>query len=411
MANQTFDSVILNQLERPLSSDLNAAQSDGHRDLRDFLNRAYARRLSIADSTGVQLAGFVSDGFRVVPPSPAALAVSITPGLGFAANPSPTANVGGVLGLNDLSPYSPIVLSQAQAVTLAPAPGAGFARVDLIQVKVNRRLTDVTSRDIFNPGTLTFGPVNVAKTMSFDSFGDLQSVVAPAVGSAGIVYKQGTQFAYAVANDFLTAPLPAVDPGYLPLAYINVTPAMASVAASNIRDARPLLIGPAGLADLSLSTFIGPNATLTPEIAFTDNAALPPGVSMNVVLDTGSGGFQYFVYLFAGDATLLTASPYAFPSKLRFANLLPTRVTHDVSIYAESVGTINAAQQADLANLAKVQFASNVAIGQTYKRFDVRIFPLAVSAGEVVESSWVANYPSFAELGPNTLGFKVRRNA
>ena len=299
MANQTFDSVILNQLERPLSSDLNAAQSDAHRDLRDFLNRAYARAFSAVDSTGVQVAGFVGDSHRVVPPSPAALAVSITPGLGFAANPSPTANVGGVLGLNDLSPYSPIVLSQAQPVTLTPAPGAGFARVDLIQVKVNRRLTDVTSRDIFNPGTLTFGPVNVAKTMSFDSFGDLQTVVAPAVGSAGIVYKQGVQFAYAVADDFLTAPLPAVDPGYLPLAYINVTPAMAAVAASNIRDARPLLLGDNASAVFdAFVTVLGTVTVPAGRIAQVSQLNRPSGLQLAVTRDAGATqGYDVYVFL------------------------------------------------------------------------------------------------------------------
>lgn len=340
MANQTFDSVILNQLERPLSSDLNAAQSDGHRDLRDWLNKTYARRLggtATNDATATLLPGFVADSLRVVPPSPAALAVSITPGLGFAANPSPTTNVGGVLGLNDLSPYSPIVLSQAQAVTLAPAPGAGFARVDLIQVKVNRRLTDVTSRDIFNPGTLTFGPVNVAKTMSFDSFGDLQSVVAPAVGSAGIVYKQGVQFAYAVADDFLTAPLPAVDPGYLPLAYINVTPAMASVTAGDIRDERPLLFPNNALSiGAELTMRYGSNFP-----AGSGYALVPPGVQQGFVLTAVAGvplSGEVYNCIVAGNTSLCGFSEVAdaWPDSYTGASLLGATISSSAVTVVDS---------------------------------------------------------------------------
>lgn len=333
MANQTFDSVILNQLERPLSSDLNAAQSDSHRDLRDYLNRALAYPIggSPYESTGLQAPGFIGDGFRVVPQAPAVMGVSITPGMAFVPNPAPQANLGAppILGLNDLSPYSPILLSGAQTFTVPAAPGVG-TRIDLIEVRVDRRLTDVTSRDIFNPGTLTFGPQNVAKTLSFDTLGDTQTVLAPAVGSAGLVYKQGV----------VGGGVPATDPGYYALAHVIVASGTTSITPLQIADFRPLA-AQGGVLSLAASCQFGSQMTGTGSA----KVAAPPGVKVALICEAAPAPAQYIdVYVFLGDTAKYDLA--GMSADFGTANLFDTPAANDAMISgSRASGTVNSVEQ------------------------------------------------------------------
>ena len=383
MANQSFDTVILNPLERPLSSDLNAAQSELQRALRDYLSGMYSRSLSdTAVSTPVE--GFVADGLRVVPPAVASLAVALTKGMGFAPNPSPQADVSSIGGLNDLSTYAPLPLSDTQAITLNAAPGAGLARVDLIQVRVNRRLTDSTPRDIFNASTLSFGSVNINKTMTFDLLGQTGTVIAPAVGTTGISYKVGTTFAYP-ANDFDSATAlaarPAVDPGYIPVAYINVTPSMAAVIEADIIDMRPLLLGPAAMAPLAARVSVfGTSSLPAGRRADVTTPAFPPGIKVAVTKD-GAAAQSYIFYVFVGDgndyrlnATLQSTLP---TSGGLFDNVAEAGAT-PVS------GTVSAALQANLADANKTSPTVDVAIGQGYIAVGLAFSSLSVSGATIV---------------------------
>lgn len=421
MANKPFDTTVIYPLERPLSSDINSGESQSHRDLRDFLYRFYGRRDTVFNPSSLPTTGFVADGFRAVPTSPVGLSITLTAGQGYAPNPDPQAAVNGIIGLSDLSPYSPLLLSSAQNLTVPAAPGAGFCRVDLIQVRVDRYLTDVSSRDVFNPGTLTFGPQNIAKTMSFDLLGRNATVISPAVNTTGIGYKVGATVAYVNADTFLTAPRPAVDPGYVAVAYINVNPTTAAIQANDIVDARPLLF-PAGEADLSQTVLLGPTgpiAGVSPATPAQTFAGTPPGADVVVATDTSPGPntVRYTVYLFAGDLNLYETAPYTYFARgLGGTELVPANVeTMVVSrIIAASGGLLTNAERNALATAGVVQSPVSVAVGQTYKKFTLDMVPMMSGVGGVIEvSTWnngtLTVTPTPAELGATKVGFQMRR--
>jgi hypothetical protein len=179
-----------------------------------------------------QRSGFVGNSLLVVPSSPAALSVVIKAGIGFQVNATdePT-SIAGVAGLNDLSPYKPIVLALDYTVAVPAPPGAN-SRIDLIEVSYQRLLDNSQSREFLDVTSGNFNPANVAKTLDFNVDGTLAYYAASGTPTTALAYKSG------VAASSPTAP--TVDTGYIALAYITVVNGATTITAVNIIDERPL---------------------------------------------------------------------------------------------------------------------------------------------------------------------------
>lgn len=287
MANKPFDTTIIYPLERPLSSDLDSAQSQTYRTIRDLQATLFAHAIAgSAPDDRYQTSpryGFIGDGLRVITPA-LGRDVTITQGVGFFAG-TPAANINGVVGLNDLSTYTPVALSQAVTFTIAPDPAAGFARRDLVQVRINREVTDTTSRWRLNPSTQAFAPDNIGKTLTYD-LGTTVTQVDPGdpKGVAPIEYVVGTPAAFANENSFLTIPAPSVSAGYVALGYINVTPTSPAIQGNHLVDVRPILF-PNAAATNYISAILGGNGIDPGGIAFLVSSKVAPGV-LYVGLDT-----------------------------------------------------------------------------------------------------------------------------
>ena len=284
MANQPFDSTIINPLERPLSSDMNALQSEAHRDLRDYLYRAYASSNGPDTLSTTAQTGFVGRSFAVEPTIPVGMAVYISPGIGFMVGAA-ASNVGGIAGLNDLSSYKPILLSATKTVSVPTAPGGGFCRRDLIEVRFNRKLTDATASDQYNSINGQFQNVILNKTMTFDLYGEaVQYITAgsPTPATGAIVYRVGAEVSYTSDDSFLAATVPSTDPDYVAIAVINVGPNAATITTNKINDLRQLicqnkvyeLVGSATLGGADASASPTPIATQLSNVVLR----VPPGM-------------------------------------------------------------------------------------------------------------------------------------
>src|SRR5574337_192482 len=138
------------------------------------------------------------------------MSVLLKAGIGFLDAPSdvPT-SVGGIVGADDLSPYKPLPLNADMAIAIDAAPSAGNERIDIIEVKQDRRVENPLSRDVLNTGTGLFVPTLVNKTLAFSLDGRNGRVVSPSNSTTGVGYKVG------VAAAVGTALAPATTSGYV----------------------------------------------------------------------------------------------------------------------------------------------------------------------------------------------------
>lgn len=236
MAGNPFDRTPLHSLERWTSQDFNT-QGTQH----DYALR-YALQSLLAANSGFQ-PGFLGNGYRVVPNSPAGMSVLVSAGLGLASDPAdvPT-NIGGIVGLNDQASVKPLVLTAPQQFTV-PANASGNPRIDIIEVRIDRRLENPSSRLVFDSGVGGFVPDTVDKTLAYTHDGRLGTVATPAASTAGLSYKTGTPAGSPVA--------PATTAGYTKIAEINVAAGAASITALHLVDTRRLL-GPSGVHHASI---------------------------------------------------------------------------------------------------------------------------------------------------------------
>lgn len=313
MANSQFDREILNVRERPLSSDINLETSYIEMALREFAMRFFQGRSTTVGGTSVSgfpvdrpenpVSSFFGDGFKVRANGVAGQVILST-GLGFQNKPSGTvANgdaaiinaIGGVLGLNDIHPFKPLILPDLGAgvgatITGIPVGDPVNPRIDIVEVLCDRRRIDASSRDTFNTVTKVFDPSNVLKTLTW-----VPTVGVPSAGasSAGIGYKTGVPAGVPAT--------PATTAGYLKIAEIFV-PALAATivdfggvgSLAGIRDTR-FFLSPNGIANVSckVALSVGPVATVSDVIA-------PPGV---VVGAYALSIFSYILIISYGDTS------------------------------------------------------------------------------------------------------------
>lgn len=229
MSGLPFDRVILHALEKPLSSDINLAETELDRSLR-FVMRALGGP-TVTDY-------FVGNGFKVLARSPASMVLDVTTGLGFQLNLSDVPSAidsgnGPVPGLNDTEPFKPIPLLTQPSFTVPAAPTAPNTRVDIIEVRANRQIIDPESRQILDTLTGVFAAGTRNKTLSWTIDGLIGSVISPAASTQPLSYKVG------VAGN--PGAIPSTTPGYVKVAEINVGSGVTTISQTNINDLRRIL--------------------------------------------------------------------------------------------------------------------------------------------------------------------------
>lgn len=234
-----FDRVVINPRERPLSSDINAAQARLDQTIREVMRGLHiphssADPFTSGDSAFAPKTGFLGDGFFV-----RALGtsrnVTLNAGLGFLLG-SGVSNFGSISGVDDLNTYFPVYLPASLTIAIDAAPSSGQERFDIIEVAQDRRLENPLSRDVLDTGTGVFTAGSVNKTFAYvlDS-GRYGRVVSPAASTTGIGYKVG------VAATAGTATIPSATAGYTIVAIIKSLGGSTNVAQSDVRDERTLL--------------------------------------------------------------------------------------------------------------------------------------------------------------------------
>lgn len=273
MADNPFDITPIGFLEKPVSSDHNQNASQEQRTLRDLMKAMCGIRTANSSPASKAISGFIGDGFRIVPSSPAALSFQVTPGYGFIQSPAdvPT-NIGSpdILDLDDLSTFKPVVLLSPVTFNLV-VPSAGNSRIDIVEVKVDRRLENLTARRKFDAVTEGFAAKSYFKTLAFGLDGRTGQVASPASSTAGLSYKVGVEGPAPVA--------PSTTPGYVKIAEIRSASGTVTVTGSLISDVRSLH-SPLGNVMASIRYRLLWNGGAPTATIHSINA--PPGVEMGV---------------------------------------------------------------------------------------------------------------------------------
>lgn len=345
MANNQFDRTAINVRERPLADDINSAQSQLDRTLRYVIDQLFVPRASDTDErkASAPLSGFIGDGFRVRESSPVGLSVALASGLGFQSVPTDVPNaIGGVPGIDDLSRYKPLPLL-ADVTINVPAADPTNARIDIVEVAFNRRLTDSTTRDVLNASTGAFDPTSVNKTLAFSmSSADIGTVTTPANNTTAIGYKAGLPSG--------TPSIPPTTPGYVKIAEILVGNGVTQVNQEDITDLR-LLLGLFNRLEASIR-FTSPTTAVPCTI---DSVQAPHGVRLVTVHEQASGFDE--VWVLAG-AVPDNIKP---PTFFSVVNVSTGGVADPIT--SVTLTTVDAALQTRLASsVANPQ--TDVAIGQ-----------------------------------------------
>lgn len=299
MPDNAFDRTILNALERPLSPDHNQALSQMDRTIRELADRThnfragYSSNANALSPAGTSAFGFIGDAFRAVPVTPedsaTATQIGISPGLGYlsavlideftADNPSniPSLNQG-VEGLNDLSPYKPVILT-AQTVFSPPQNNGAGTRVDRIEVKYNRVTTNPTVENGWNPVTGEFDPRLVNQTLSFNVDGQTSMDGFGAIN-------------YALGRENGVTFLSPASPGYVVIAYVVVPVGKLNFNPASIIDRRPLIF-PGGTIPVSFVATV-PDSSNIPVIS---SVVAPPGIQVGAIShNLLHSAIQFFIF-------------------------------------------------------------------------------------------------------------------
>lgn len=303
MANNPYDRTNAGVREKPLSGDINGESSQVDRTLRDTLMAILAPRTNSTSPASSPRSGFVSDGFQVVSNGSPTMGIQVLNGLGFSVDATQTA--GGIGGpdlenVNDFSTFIPMVLESQTAFAVPAAPSGPNVRVDIIEVRSNRQLTDATLRLQLDPTTKTFAPKTFDKTLSYLIDTSVGTNSGGGNSTAALSYKVGTPGA---ADGSGIGTVPATTPGYIKIAEIQVASAATSITASNIVDRRKLL-APGGVVPFAAMWRLRWNSG-TPVVTVL-NIAAPPSVQVGC-FPNGSVRGAATVFVTGGDFSVCSA--------------------------------------------------------------------------------------------------------
>lgn len=369
MADEAFSRTVINARERPLSSDINQLQSEESRTLREALRALFLPHNALANevnSSFQPVSGFLGDGFFVA--AGGALTHTMRAGLGLIYDAgSPANDIGAVSKVDDRNPYYPVYLSAPQVISSPAAPGVGLERLDIIEVALDRRLQDSSSRDVLDTGTGVFTPTLVLKTLAYALDGRTGVVNSPASSTTGIGLKAGTtQSAGTFAGSGGVTGIPATTAGYTRVAVILVTNTGA-VVQGDVRDDR-VLLAPNGVHNLGVGIVQvpgSPNDVITLNVPPTWPAGFRIAARQ---LNSPSNGGSMRIYIVGGNlnsaspAAVITASCLA--ATLANANRL-ARMT------PPAFGTLSAGDKAALVTGGASTPNLALQVGQGVLTFDI----------------------------------------
>jgi hypothetical protein len=284
MADAPFDRTVIHELEKPDAGDLNRAQAQLDRAIREVMRHLgeYRGGLQTSDAALQPAAVFFGDGFKVRPASPAAMQVRVMAGLGFlwapagnATDLSSTNPPHVVPSLDDLEGAKPLWLGDAKTISV-PAADATNPRIDIVEVLYRRAVEDTESRDLFDVNVMDYTAELADKTLTFS----LASVTPTVNGSGVINYKTGTPAGSPTE--------PTVTAGYVKIAAVRVQAASTTVPGTRITDRRLLMAAAAGLR-VSVSALVN---TSTWAFSAAPTITAPPGVVVGVQTYADYNGFS-----------------------------------------------------------------------------------------------------------------------
>lgn len=353
-----FDRSNIGVRERATSGDLNRAESQLDRTIRDLMLTLMSGR-SITSRAAVPYSGFIGDGFRVVPTSPVGLSVQVLPGFGFVHDPVDLpVDIGApdFASIDDRSAFKPVFLLAPAVFAVPAAPPAGQSRIDIIEVRADRRLEDPQTRRQLASGSNTFFDHVFNKTLAWGLDGRVGMVDNPNPSTAGLSYKIG---APAVTG---TEVEPSTTAGYVKIGRISVGPTVTTIDNDVLVDRRPLLHD-GGVVPFSARWRLQWNGG-SPIVTALAMAA-PPGVqlSMGATAARGAG----IIYVLGGEILRATLDIRVFKS------LVQPNPDRFVLGFQEGEGIggaivlqVSAAAQTDLATNSTP--AVSVGIGTPYAR-------------------------------------------
>lgn len=297
MADGPFDTTPIGFMERPRSEDINQQSAQSMRTIRELMRAIYSLRSGDSSPGAANPTGFYGDGLRVVETSPETLAVTVSAGFGFvnAAADVPT-DIGtpDIVGLDDLAPIKPVFLLAPHTFPVS-LPSGGNSRIDIIEVKPDRRLENLIARHQFDASLEEFVPKSYYKTLAFGLDGRTGTVTSPAASTAGLSYKLGVESGSPVA--------PSVTAGYVKIAEVRVSSADVNVQQTSIGDFRKLL-APGGVLTASCRFRLQWSGG-APVVSMSDVIA-PPGVEIGAI-GLNAQRSRCIVYCKAGAITKATA--------------------------------------------------------------------------------------------------------
>ena len=348
MANNPFDRRIINVRERPLSSDINLAQSELDYATRLLMQEAISPRLNNLGTTlvGQPRSGFMGAGLQIIPNGTMNVAVQAGLGMIYDVADVPV-DINGAIGLNDSSPTKPVVL-MANKTFAVPANASGSERRDIIEVRNPRLVTDALSRDTLNSVTGQFIPGSWQKTMTYVVDNQTGTVTSPASSTAALSYKVGVP----------GAGVPATSSGYVRLGEIIVPNGAASITGSGVIDWRRLLV-PGGVINVGLNfqMLCGPSGGASALVV-----SAPPGVRVGVFNNNAFINRLSGVVCVIAGGTLFTGVPtIGMYSNGASAATTPPEIRHNLL-------TIDSGVQAALIG-GQSALALPTAVGQPYGQF------------------------------------------
>lgn len=237
-----FDMKVLAPAKKPTTDDINQMSSADRRALSFFYEQLLRSRLNASSDAGGLKTGFIGEGFKVRPTSPASMTVTVTAGLGGFYDPTdPLVIAQDITGLRyqgvtDTSAYRPLVLGSAVELLVPAAPAAGNSRYDIIEVSPKRELQDYGPELRYDDAVGDWRPLGGASILSYSSSqAEVGSVVTPVLSTAPISYVKGVEAPTGTQVE------PPGTPGYVQIARILVSEGVTSVDADVICNRRPLV--------------------------------------------------------------------------------------------------------------------------------------------------------------------------
>ena len=400
MADQSFDTTIVNPLERPSAADLNQLQAQIYRTSRT------QDRLQFGWDYSTAYSGFLNLSFFVQNLTGTGMVLNMSRGIGyFETVSSSSSDIGGVPGLDDLSSYKPVFLSADKAITVPSLLTAGKCRRDLIEVRWKRELTNNVSTDIYNPGTQLFSPVTLAKTMSCDLVGETVDVLEPGEAvdpNAYIVYRKGVEIAYVNDDSWLSAPIPATDSGFLAVAVVNVKTGDTAIPSSRVADARKLLSQGAQFT-ISGTATIGTSGGVQGAALSDVSLNVPPGMACAItkIAEYESVAEHEYLLTIIGPQVKGLAPSFCIASPLPSANYpyMPQVVFRN---YNQNFAT-NDYLQTVISDASYTTPATPVAIGQNISFFRFNLVVAKYLSGVVGQPLTIQSFNDFSLNDPTDL--------